>query len=578
MALFTHSVTGDWNAGATWGNVGDVAGVDFPSEAGTDTFHSNSGVVLTLPSTYLLAHCSGDIDGELVIDGKLKLSGNLVINEDADGLSGTSGTIDVVTSDIVFDASSIDNSTTPVTLTGTPANRFTIMSSSTGGNIVYSGTRNQMYGDHQLENVDISGCIDITLAYKQTTGQNVTVKNCTFTGYDNLFLVVEGNLAANYDLDGLDFRDTAGATQRWSLGAFFGTDTGTRTIANITGSNAGHIRNMGLVTATHGTKITNLIMHNTEFLNATSGRIHVDGYYIDNIASGGQQDVALISYENGYYYSDLVNAHPFADSNMTSFQGNVIEVTAVGDGGDGILFGSAFVGTATIKNNIVLAGSDFTFINNIGASATGTINYYHNTNVVTTTATNNVTDNYPLMVKSQVIDWGGTLNIESNINHFRAGTGVTRSAGIMLANTTADQIDVADYNVFSTPDVANEYVNVNITGHTYPDAGFGGSDLVIDSKFVDDSRNIASWDASLGGPGTVTNAYTELLKYNSTSFNSDYTVSNLIAFIQAGLAPQEILLKDAGHDGVTPGAVEYVSPVSVSGRGFFTNFGQIGVR
>jgi hypothetical protein len=573
MALFTASVTGDWNKGATWGNGGDVEGVDFPDEDGTDTFAINTGVVVTIPSSYLLAHSSGSFDGELVINGKLKLSANTTVNEDADGWTmGPGSTLDVNGFDWIQDGSSVDNSTTPITLVGTSASRITIMSSSTNGNILYTGTLERMWGTHNIQYVDISGCTTITLAAYQTAGQNITIKNVTFTGYNIIRCLASVALTANYTLDGIDLRDTVGATQRWDWGNAYGTDTGTRIFRNITLSNAGELRNTGLDTSTHGTTLTNLIVHNSKFLNAGLGNLYVDGWFIDDdIAVGGQHDVYLNSYKNGYYYSDLTNAHPFDGSaNSIEFTDNIVECIGVdtSSGGDGIIFGSDFTGTVNILRNIWLWGSDGSVINAVGSTPSGVVNFDHNTVIVTTQAANSIIDNAPLFIKSQSADWAGTVNCRSNIAHFVGGiTAPTRAAGITLQTTTADQIDNVDYNVFGLPDIWNEYNNVVITGKTYPEAGFGGSDLYVNSSFVDETRTLAKWDSSLSGAGTAINAITEMLKYNSTTFNSNYTIANAIAYVQAGFAPQNEDLKDAGHDGVTVGAIEYRAPLSYGARG-----------
>lgn len=578
MALFTASVTGDWNSGPTWGNVGSTPGVDFPAENGTDTFAINTGVVVTIPSDYLLAHCSGSFDGELIINGKLKLSANTTVNENADGLSANGAfTLDFNGFNLVQATGTISGSSTPIALLGTSGARGTIMSSSTNGNIVMSGTTNKMNGDHNVQYVDISGLTAIDLAQNQVTAQNITLQNVSFTGYDTITALSGVNLSANYTLDRIDLRDTVGATQRWDWGAAWGLDTGTRIFRNITMSNAGTLRNLGLSTAAHGTKLTNLIVHNSSFVNVTNGKLELDGWFTDNIASAGQQDIGIVgTFENGYYYSDLTNAHPFGAYIGTNFINNVVECIGVdvANGGDGIIFGG-FTGTMNVTNNIWLWGSDGSALNNLTTSSTGTVNFDHNTVVVTTQAANSGIDNFPLFIKSQSTDWGGTVNCRSNIAHFVSGiTAPTVAAGIKLATVTADQIDVTDNNVFSLPDIWNEYSNVVITGKTYPEAGFGGSDLYVNSNFVDETRNLASWDASLGGPGTAANAITEMLKYNSSSFNSNYTIANAIAYVQAGFAPKETQLKDAGHDGVTIGAIELFTP-AISRSGFFGNFGQL---
>lgn len=571
MAAFVGSVTGNWNTGAAWGNVGDVEGVDYPGSA--DTFTMNTSVSITVPSGVTSAATSGTFDGTLIINGTLNIGGNLTVNEDADGFTMGAGSSLVFSAggSLVQDTGTVNSSSTPITILGTVDSRVTITGDGATSNISYAGTTNKMWADHNIQYTDFSGFTNIRLADNLTTGQTLTLKNVTFTGYDVITCMAGMNLAANHTIDGVDLRDTAGATQRWDWGGDYGTDTGTRVFQNITMSNAGQLRNLGLETTLHGTKITNLVVHNSEFLNAGAGKIDIDGWFIDNIALAGQQDIAIHKATNGYYFSDAVNAHPFgAGGNSSEFTDNIVECTGVdvSNGGDGIIANSLFTGTLNVLRNIFMWGSDGTAINAVGSNPTGTVNFDHNTVVVTNTAANSITDNFPLLIKSQTADWAGTVNCRSNIAYFVSGiTAPTRAAGITLATTTADQINNTDYNVFGLPDIWNEYVNVVITGKTYPGAGFGGSDFSLNPNFVDETRNLASWDASLGGAGTVANAITEMLKYNSTSFNANYTVANAIAYVQAGFAPTNVDIKDAGHDGVTVGAVEYQSPLSYGARG-----------
>lgn len=87
----------------------------------------------------------------------------------------------------------------------------------------------------------------------------------------------------------------------------------------------------------------------------------------------------------------------------------------------------------------------------------------------------------------------------------------------------------------------------------------GTNDVDVNPGFVDSTRSIATWDTSLGGPGTVANALTELGKKNdATGYNSAYSIPALLAYLRGGFAPRNTALKNAGHDGVTIGAVEGV--------------------
>ena len=52
MALFTATVTGNWNEAATWGHTGSpaVEGVDYPGNG--DTFQVSAGITVTVGGLY----------------------------------------------------------------------------------------------------------------------------------------------------------------------------------------------------------------------------------------------------------------------------------------------------------------------------------------------------------------------------------------------------------------------------------------------------------------------------------------------------------------------------------------------
>lgn len=86
---------------------------------------------------------------------------------------------------------------------------------------------------------------------------------------------------------------------------------------------------------------------------------------------------------------------------------------------------------------------------------------------------------------------------------------------------------------------------------------------------VNGDARVAEWDDSLGGPGgtraaRIANALAELMKRNDPSgYDTDYTINALRAYVFAGHAPTNEAVRDAGHDGVTIGAME-MAPVPVT--------------
>lgn len=95
----------------------------------------------------------------------------------------------------------------------------------------------------------------------------------------------------------------------------------------------------------------------------------------------------------------------------------------------------------------------------------------------------------------------------------------------------------------------------------------GANDVVLSANpCVDIFRTLATWDASLGGPGTTANALAELAKrYDFTvSADPDYTLDALRTYLFAGAAVTDAALNGAASDSGVIGAGEFVETVHES--------------
>lgn len=93
----------------------------------------------------------------------------------------------------------------------------------------------------------------------------------------------------------------------------------------------------------------------------------------------------------------------------------------------------------------------------------------------------------------------------------------------------------------------------------------GANDKILSADpCVNSFVKITTWDASLGGPGTAANAMAEIRKrYDpDQSWNASYSVANLRAYIREGWKVKDPLLENAGHDGVTIGAMPMVATIT----------------
>ena len=121
---------------------------------------------------------------------------------------------------------------------------------------------------------------------------------------------------------------------------------------------------------------------------------------------------------------------------------------------------------------------------------------------------------------------------------------------VVLSNAGATQTISAgiDFRVFPSASQTDAAVAIAFNGKS------------VDPAFVDPTRGLASWDLSLGGPGTEDGAIARLFA------DPTLTRTSLLPHIKAGFAPQEPSLATAAHDGTTIGAMGYVAPpASASG-------------
>lgn len=95
--------------------------------------------------------------------------------------------------------------------------------------------------------------------------------------------------------------------------------------------------------------------------------------------------------------------------------------------------------------------------------------------------------------------------------------------------------------------------------NAHPNAVY--ADITSDPQFLDASRTVATWDASLGGAGTRANVATELAKRSGFggTYNTDYTIANLKTYLFTGFRPTNSAFLASGSDGTAIGAVDYVA-------------------
>lgn len=246
------------------------------------------------------------------------------------------------------------------------------------------------------------------------------------------------------------------------------------------------------------------------------------------------------------------------------------------DTGDGFLHSTGMV-NGTIKNSLVLPSmADGNLSGSLYSSehATTGVKLLHNT----------VIGKYCQLAFDEVSSGSGDGTItemKSNLVIGTVASGGANSAfafedvfcdiGGHLPNAVDTVIPTGVKNNY----IHNPFVYTDVGGHAHP--GFHGSlsaspdgtnTLVYGGSgpnFVDTARNLATWGVSKGvatGGNMATNSIRRAALDATRAYlllNPRLVGSELIPWVRAGFAPQNAVLQNAGHDGVTIGAVAFVT-------------------
>lgn len=274
---------------------------------------------------------------------------------------------------------------------------------------------------------------------------------------------------------------------------------------------------------------------------------------------------------NNYFFmnnSAQTNPHYFQTAlNVdTTHDGNVIEFDGADDQGDGYLIhapGSA--ATVTIQNNLFLCGTSTNGIGTLFSALGGTnvtIAANHNTWCVGSQGT--------AVGETYAGRTGLVSSFQSNIGWNQAA-----SAGYLMFDSGADD-NISDLISSSNFDFNLRYNLLGVESNLEFSAGTPNSNgWNEDPQFVDDTRDLADWDSSLGGLGTAANALDELRLRNDSSWDSNYNIAALVTYVKGGFAVQNSNLEDAGHDSVTVGCCGFQAASSGgSGRSLLMGIGQ----
>lgn len=207
-----------------------------------------------------------------------------------------------------------------------------------------------------------------------------------------------------------------------------------------------------------------------------------------------------------------------------------------------------------IRYNLAIPCTDGTAIgciaNNASAGGGPLWDVLHNTVVGTANAQ---------IALSEAIPTGGPQYSSVKSNLVVDPTGSTALVVADLADNHTDAVDGDDatHNGMYGQGSGDGYEGT----YTNPP---GANDVVADPQFVDSARNFGAWSVYKGyasSGDTLATKHANALA--ALKADPQLVQDDLIPWVRAGFAPTNSIYKDAGHDGVTIGAVEGVFGAAV---------------
>jgi hypothetical protein len=556
---FTSVATGDWNAAATW-----TPNTDYPRLAGdTVTIGANdvvtipAGITITCGAIAMTAGGSGT-ESKVIINGRLNMAGAWTTNTHTKIGGGPGGVLDLQGNTITA-----QTGRTTYEFTGTAESRFTIQS--TGGRGRFLVTSNPVLIS-TWDYVTVSGLGDSVFGRGHSAAIVQSYEYCKFTDCGQVALE-EANGATNGGIlvSHCDFRDPFDATKAYPYISVFGTaGANPRLVEYCTWDQAGAASGIYRTDSSPGVTFDNCVILNfrggitANTANVVSSNFFfnekpdVEGVFFTPALGDGFSEFT----GNYIYYED--SQHVFIPSNTTqAYEDNVFEQPMAGTSGDGtnwFLYGTTSGKSHTYQNNVWIgnAGNPLCMT---GACNFTLLDYSANTYYG---GNDGRGDGDPFLnfskgiLTEQLGALSGTVNVYNMLIVCSPEQPLPDEL-VTLRTSTADQVDLLDYNVAWQPGGATVppvgyNANVNVT------SGEGPNDFAVDPDFVDETRNIATWDASLGGPGTAAHAIAEMLKMNEADYDTDYDPAALVAWVRAGFLPQEASLNASGYGGGNIGA------------------------
>ncbi len=568
MTDYVCVATGDWNTASTWdvgsGYPGDGLGASDTATIGAYTVTAPASLTISAANAVALA------TGGTAINAKARLVNNGTLNL-------TSWTMNAFTRFTIGAGSLLDTSGGNFNITSSAAGRYIFDSSATstsrgvvdlgGGNWERSGFDVKSYVHFQyVDFKNLGNCFFTIMDY----GSTLTDGDTTF-GTSGAY--VEDCIVEDCTLnDGVAVPRFGGARVAGLKFIFRRND-----VVGWTGTYGVYLADYGGASRA-GTKD---LSHNT--FKQAGGTIRVLGYefdlkdsVLDDVVVYAISSIQIIESANLYRLKtqDLSSAdgdsikssyiatekdNPHTLQGYSTVTNNVIQVTySLGytDDGDHALVSPLL--DQTFNYNIILEEKSGVFLNALGSARSKIYNVNHNTLYGNYNA-------YGSLARNEAGgSFTGALSLHDNLIINKAV--ISGSLGFNLTTVLDDQVTAMDNNGWYQ--IETKYSGVTSATKTAGvTAGYGGNDIEGNPEFFAPTRKLETWDAANGsGTGTVDAAVTYMLGINGYDSTNKTQVaanavselpSDIVEWVSAGLAPQNVIYNGTASDSTDVGAVAY---------------------